>query len=244
LTAFSFDTYTAYLRSKDGARNRYAINFYTRSDKYPLGKELVRGDRSYNLNLQAEILSSAKRQLYINTTFRKLKVYNQTISPQQEDNTILARMEYQMNECKGALTGNVLYEVGSGQEQKREYAYLEVPAGTGQYTWIDYNEDGIQQLNEFELAAFPDQAKFIRIYIPTNEYIKANYTTLNYTLYFTPKQFWQGNELSSFQKFISRFILNSSLQAAKKNMATGLFEFNPFEYSLSDSNLITLNTVF
>lgn len=244
LTAFSFDTYTAYLRSKDGARNRYAINFYTRSDKYPLGKELVRGDRSYNLNLQAEILSSAKRQLYINTTFRKLKVYNQTISPQQEDNTILARMEYQMNEWKGALTGNVLYEVGSGQEQKREYAYLEVPAGTGQYTWIDYNEDGIQQLNEFELAAFPDQAKFIRIYIPTNEYIKANYTTLNYTLYFTPKQFWQGNELSSFQKFISRFILNSSLQVAKKNMATGLFEFNPFEYSLSDSNLITLNTVF
>src|SRR5690606_11045882 len=65
--SFSFDTYTAYLKSNAEKRNRYAINFYTRSDKYPVGKQLVRGDRSYNLNLQAELLANAKRQFYFNT---------------------------------------------------------------------------------------------------------------------------------------------------------------------------------
>lgn len=240
-TSFSFDTYTAYLKSNPEKRNRYGLNFFTRSDKYPVGKELVRADRSYNLNLQAELLSSSRRQFYLNTTFRKLKVYDDAVSAQAEDNTVLARAEYQMNEWNGFLNGNVLYEVGSGQEQKRDYAYLEVPPGTGQYTWIDYNGDGVQQLNEFELAAFADQARFIRVFTPTNEYIKANYTTLNYSLNIAPRQLW-GNDVRGFRGFLSRWILTSSLQVAKKTMARGLFEFNPFGYGLADTNLITATT--
>ncbi|MFT4092105.1 MAG: hypothetical protein QM640_00605 [Niabella sp.] len=241
-TSFLFDTYTAYLKSKSNATNKYAVNFYTRSDKYPVGKDFVRGDRSYNLNVQAEILSNSQRQLRINSTFRKLDVYNEAISAETADNSILTRAEYQMNEWKGALTGNVLYEIGSGQEQKRAFYYAEVTAGNGLYTWIDYNEDGVQQLNEFELAAFADQGKYIRVYTSTNEYIKADYTTLNYNVNFTPKLFWRNP--ASFKKLISRFILTSSLQISKKSEASGGFEFNPFAYGLNDTDLITLTTVF
>ncbi len=240
---FSFDTYTVYLTSGAESKNKYNLNFYTRSDQHPSGKKMIRGDRSYNLNFRAELLSNAKRQFYLNTTFRKLKVYNEAASRQTEDNTVLARAEYQMNEWNGFINGNVLYEVGSGQEQKRAYAYLEVPAGTGQYTWIDYNQDGIQQLNEFELAAFADQAKFIRVFTPTNGYIKANYTTLNYNINVTPKKWYAKKGKAASNQLPSRFILNSSMQVSKKSLAKGLFEFNPFGYELKDNNLITLSTI-
>lgn len=242
-TAFSFDTYTLFLRSDEAKKNRYGISFFTRSDQYPVHQHFVRGDRSYNVNLQTEILANAKRQFYLNTTFRKLKVYDSTVSRQQEDNTLLSRLEYVMNEFNGFLTGNLLYEIGSGQEQKRAYAYLEVPPGTGQYTWIDYNEDGVQQLNEFELAAFQDQAKFIRIFTPTNEYIKANYVTLNYSFQVTPKMLWREEDAGKAQKFLSRMSLMTSMQINKKSGAQGNFEFNPFQYNLNDNNLITLNTI-
>jgi hypothetical protein len=240
--AFLFDSYALYLKSDEGRKNKYGATFFTRSDKYPVNNRLIRGDRSLNLNLQTELLANPKRQFYLNTTFRKLKVYNSTVSKQKEDETILGRAEYVMNEWKGLLNGNILYEVGAGQEQRRDFAYLEVPAGTGQYAWIDYNTDGVQQLNEFELAAFPDQAKFIRIFTPTNDFIKANFITFNYSFRINPRSVLTSPNLKGIKKFLSRLNLVTSLQMNKKSIAKGTFEFNPFKLGVNDTALVTLNT--
>lgn len=244
--AFSFDSYSVYLKSNEARKNRYGITFFTRSDKYKVIGEhdFVRGDRSYNLNLQTELMANEHRQFLFNATFRKLKVYDEKVSPQKEDETILGRAEYIMNELKGLLTGNVLYEVGAGQEQKRDIAYLEVPAGTGQYAWIDYNNDGVQQLNEFELAAFPDQAKYFRIFTPTNEFLKANYITFNYSLNLNPRALLNKSDLKGMSNFVSRINLSSSMQISKKSISKGDFEFDPFKYDVNDTALVTLNTVF
>ncbi len=243
--AFSFDSYSLYFRSDESKRNKYGITFFTRSDKYGAGKDFIRGDRSYNVNLQTELLANPKRQLYLNTTFRKLKVYNSILSKQKEDETMLGRAEYRMNEWKGLLSGSILYELGAGQEQRRDFAYLEVPAGTlgAAYTWIDYNSDGIQQLNEFEIAAFRDQAKFIQIFTPTNEFIKANYITFNYRFDISPRMILNKADLKGTQKFLSKLNLLTSFQTTKKSIAKGSFEFNPFKYGVNDTALITLNTI-
>jgi len=241
--SFSFDTYSVYLQSNQRRKNKYGATFFTRSDKYPVGKGLDAGDRSYNINLQTELLSNEHHQFFLNTTYRKLKVLNPLLTPQKDDNTILGRAEYLVNEWKGLLTGSVLYEVGAGQEQKRDFAYIEVPAGTGQYAWIDYNHDNVQQLNEFELAAFPDQAKFLRIFTPTNEFVKANYNNFNYSIGLNPRSVMNLSQVRGFSKLISRTNWQSSLQIAKKSIADGNFEFNPFSHELSDTSLITLNTI-
>lgn len=241
--AFYFDNWSVYLRSDESKSNRYGITFFSRMDKYQYGKSFLKGDRSYNLNLTTELLANPKRQLLLNATFRKLDIINPLVSRQEADESILGRVEYVMNEWKGLLTGNFLYEVGAGQEQRRDLAYLEVPAGTGVYAWIDYNADGVQQLNEFELAAFPDQAKFIRILTPTNEFIKANYITFNYSLGLNPRAIWNKADTKGFAKFLARFNYSTSLQTNRKALSDGNFAFNPFKYEVNDTALITLNTI-
>lgn len=239
---FYFDTYSVYIRSDEAKRNKYGLTFYTRTDKYPIGKNLVKGDRSMNLNLKTELLNNPRHQFTVDATFRSLKADTTVTPTQKSDKTVLGRAEYVVNEWKGLVTGNVLYEVGAGQEQQRDYAYLEVPAGQGQYVWNDYDSNGVQSLNEFELAAFQDQAKYIRIYTPTNIFIKANYTTFNYSLNLNPHVVLNAPDLHGIKKLVSLFSLQSSMQVNKKSLAKGDFEFNPFKYGLNDTALITLST--
>jgi hypothetical protein len=117
-----------------------------------------------------------------------------------------------------------------------------VPAGQGQYTWNDYDSNGVQSLNEFEFAAFQDQARFIRILIPTNEFIKANYTTFNYSFTFNPRSIFGKKEDSRLARFIARFNWQTSMQKSKKSVAKDAIELSPFKYNLQDTALLTLNT--
>lgn len=240
--SFSFDIFQWFLRSTGNA-NKWGITYYTRRDKLPVQKDLEDADRSQNINVFVELMKSEKHQFKLNATLRQLTILNDAISRQKPDNSILGRAEYIVNEWKGLLTGNLLYELGAGQEQKREFTFFEVPAGQGQYTWRDYNNDGIPQLNEFELAIYQDQAKYIRIFTPTNEYIKAAYTQLNYSLNLTPSAVINAATAKRLKLFLSKLSAQSSLQIGKKEIASKNYVFNPFTQT-NDDNLISLASIY
>ena len=241
--SFAFETISAFVKSNQAKQNRWGFTFFTRGDKLPYQKVLVQYDRSRNYNFQTELLANQNRQFRLNVTYRQLFIKNSLLTSQQPDNSLLGRAEYIFHEGKGFITGNVLYELGAGQEQKRDFSYVEVPAGQGQYTWNDYNNDGIPQLNEFELALFQDQAKYIRVYTPTNQYVKANYNQFNYSISFNPRVFANKLANKGFGNFITRFNLQSSLQTGKKQLSNGNPVFNPFKGQITDTSLINLNYI-
>ena len=242
--SFSFDVFTVGIKSSEEKMNRWGITYFTREDSYPRGTYLIRSDRSQNVTFSTELMKNERHQFRFNGTYRNLKVFNPIIPSIKADNSLLGRAEYQVNEWKGLISGNVLYEVGAGQEQKRDFAFLEVPAGQGEYTWNDYDSNGVQSLNEFEVALFQDQAKYIRIFTPTNEFVKANYNTFNYSIGLNPRSVINAAKAKAFSKFISRINVQSALQVNKKEMARGLVQFNPFKAPLSDTSLITLSSTF
>lgn len=243
-TSFSFQDFSAYIQSDRSARNQFSLTYNTRSNKLPRGTELQQTDRSENIHLQAELLKNIQHTFRLSATYRQLKTYNTDyFTFLQPENSFLGRIEYNVNEWKGMLTGSFLYETGAGQEQKRAYTYIEVPAGQGQFTWKDYNEDGIAQLNEFETAVFTDEAKYIKIFTPTNEFVKANYVQLNYNILLDPYAYF-GDSKNKWANIVSKVNLQSSLQTNKKSIADKSMEFNPFQGDIADSALLNLNYIF
>ncbi|MFN4284555.1 MAG: hypothetical protein ACK4E8_01175 [Lacibacter sp.] len=241
--SFSWDTWTFFVRSAENI-NRWGLNFFTRRDKLPLGKNLEQKDRSFNYNAYLEWMENERHQFRLNATLRQLVVYNNLLTNLKPEQSLLGRAEYMVNEWKGLLTGNVLYETGAGQEQRRDFSFLEVPAGQGEYTWIDYNGDGIPQLNEFEIAQFRDQARYIRVFTPTLDFIKAAYNQFNYSLNLNPKAAIDVNKAGAFAKLLSRFSAQSGLQIFKKEISQRNIILNPFSKPDADTNLISLNTVW
>ena len=245
LTAsFAFETITAFIKSNQLKNNKWSFNYFTRADKLPSNKMFFRVDKSNNYSILAELLNNQNHQVRFNVSYRELVINNASLTSLKPDNSLLGRVEYNINEWQGFLTGYTLYELGAGQEQRRDYSYIEVQAGRGQYTWNDYNIDGIAQLNEFEIAQFADQAKYIRIFTPTNQYIKANYTTFNYSFNINPRAIANKIKHLKFKNFITRFNFQSSYQTSKKVLSDGGLHFNPFDKNISDTALINLSNTF
>jgi hypothetical protein len=238
--SFAYNLWQAYIKSDDTKPNRWGLTYFTRTNKLPFKKDLLTSDKSNNISLFTELLKNERHQFKLNVTYRELNVLN-SVTNLKSDKSVLGRLEYAVNEWKGFLNGSLLYEVGSGQEQKREYTYIEVPAGQGDYTWNDYNNNGIPELNEFEIAIYQDQKKYIKVFTPTNEYIKANYVQFNYSVDLNPKRIISPSA-KGFNNFLSRITTNSALQISKKDISGGTFQFNPFGKRNNDTSLISLNS--
>lgn len=245
-SSYKFWEWQAYIQNADTSKYRYGVYYKNRTD-YAVRNNLG----TTNLNLSAtgesygaffETYQNENSQLKINTAYRTLKV-DSSLTTQKPDNTLVGRIEYNLRLLKGVIFSNTFYEIGSGLELKKEFSFIEVAPGQGVYTWIDYNENGIKELNEFEISAFPDQAKYIKVYTPTNEYIKTYSNQFSQSLMLKPAAIWSSKK--GFRGFVSRFANQTSYRVDRKSNENDLSKaYNPFLAETNDSTLIALNSSF
>lgn len=153
----------------------------------------------------------------------------------------MGRFDYSFVIAKGFITSNLGYEIGSGLEPKYQFYYVEVPAGQGVFTWNDYNANGIKELDEFEIAAFKDEAKYIRINLPSNQYISVKNNALNVQLDIRPENLIKDtSSLCVFAKKISNQFSYSSRQ---KNRFTDFYRsINSLQTDVYDTNIVSQAT--
>lgn len=245
--SYQFWEWQAYAENADTTKNRYGLNYKQRTDfavrKFTGAKDFSKSAFAESYGGFFELLQHPNNQIKINAAYRRLQIIDSALTFQKPDNSLVSRIEYNFRWWKGLVSSNSYYEIGSGQEVKKEFSYIAVAPGQGIYTWIDYNNNGIKELNEFEIATFSDQAIYIKIYTPTNEFVKTYSNQFSELFMLKPAALWANK--TGFRKFISRFANQTAYRMDRKSTEPDLTKaYNPFLSETDANTLVTLNSSF
>lgn len=237
--SYQFYDYQFYVGNSDSTINKFKLFYRERIDQRTLAGHLSQATRAINPGGSLELLKKPKQQFILKSNYRMLYISDSTLVSNKPENGILNRVEYRANFLKGGVTSTMFYEVGSGLELKREFAYIEVPAGQGVYTWVDYNNDDVKDLNEFEIAQFADQANYLRVSTPSNDYVKVFSNEFSEILNVNFKNIFTSKDV--FSKFIGRFNSQTSYKIERKTTISDLMEnLNPFAAIPDDEDLLSI----
>jgi len=180
---------------------------------------------------------SKRNGLRYGITYRTLN-FNEAFEARAGENTLLANIDYKLNIKDGFLKSNSFYKISVGQQQKVEFTFIEVPAGQGNFSWVDENNNGIEEENEFIQNDFTDLLRYIRITVPTDAYVKTNVLEFNQTAQVDFKKVI--NPKNKFTNFLSKLQLNSTYSIDKHSQTDSSFLnlYNPYYQSRLDSSLV------
>ncbi len=239
--SYRFYDWEVFATNIDTTKNRFSMYYKQRYDHAVNNNTLRESTFAEAMGFTFDLIKNPRNQLRGKAAYRKLTITNDELTAQEPDNTLLGRLEYSVKLLKGSINSSTFYEIGSGLEQKKEFVYVEVPAGQGVYEWIDYDDDNVKDLNEFEIASFPDRATYIRVFTPTTEYVKTFTNQFNQVLNLRPAALWRDK--TGILKFIGRFSNQTAFRVDRKtNEDDATTAYNPFLRDVADSTLLALNS--
>ena len=232
-----FSEYGAFVGRGDSTKVYIELGFLQRRNDSLQNGLLQHVNNSQTYFLKSKLIQNKTTDLAVYASYRTLDF---TDTSRKNEPSLNSRILYNDRFFNQLMQLGTAYETSSGTIAQQEFTYIEVPTGQGVYTWNDYNGNGIQELEEFEIAQFSDQARFIRIFLPNQVYIKTNQNKFSQSVTLNPLQ-WQNEE--GFKKLVSYFYNQTSFIMDRKVKSEGeRLELNPF--ASSEENILGLNSSF
>ena len=242
-TSYSFWEWEAFITNGDSAKNKYKLAYINRVNSNVKGNALQQSTLAQSILGQLQLVSNPRAQLKLSSQYRVLEVKDSSLFSGKPEQSLTNRIDYSLRLLKGVVSLSSFYEIGSGLAEEKAFIYVEVPAGTGVYTWVDYNGNGVAEQNEFEIAQFQDQANFVRVLTQTNNFEKIYRTQFNQSVFLNPASVWKNKK--GIRKIASKFSDQFAYRIDRKTDDNSLETWvNPFAANVADSSIKSLNSSF
>ena len=231
-----FKMYEGFIGVGDSTKVFAEVGYRFRTNDSLRSNRIERVNTSQTYFLKSQLLQNKKTSLGLFVNYRTLDFEEAT---RESENSLNSRLLYDQRFAKDIIQLNTIFETNSGTQPQQEFTFVAIEEGQGTHTWNDYNSDGIQQLEEFEIAQFQDEADFIRVLLPNQIFIRTHQNRLSSQLTLNPQQ-WNGQK--GVKKFLSRFYNLTNYSIDRRILRDGQsFSINPFE---SDDNELSLALSF
>ncbi|MDX5346213.1 MAG: hypothetical protein LPK19_03110, partial [Hymenobacteraceae bacterium] len=233
-SAMYFDEHVFFVESNDSSRTKFRLDYSYREDLRPFEGELANREVAQTYNASVNTRLGQNHLITGLFTFRDL---NSTDSA--DVTNVMTQLDWSADLLDEHLRSELSYSIATGREVKREFVFVETPAGEGTHYWEDLNRDNVQDLNEFFEAQTVDQRRYIKLFLPTDEYVKAFTNRFTYRLNASMPRNWRAKR--GVLQFLSRFSSLTFLSVDKKTTDNDLLSrFNPFSQDFEDQFLISL----
>ena len=224
-TSFSWKEVFLQKQIGDSTRTKLLAKVYFRDNDSVRNNQLENRNQIIGLMLESQLIKTEKTTLNALVHYRKFYYQNESETALFNRDFVVGNLLYNQQLFDNGMRLQAFYELGNGQEAQREFQYIKVTDGQGVYKWTDYNGDGIQQLDEFEIAEYVDLAQYIRIYTNSIRYIPSNKNQLKLALFVNPSVV-----LRSENDFLKRWNFNLSLNSQNSYFKREkVLVLNPFE---------------
>ncbi|HEX8350360.1 MAG TPA: hypothetical protein VF598_10390, partial [Hymenobacter sp.] len=185
-----YDEHALFIQSRDSAKTRFRLDYTYRRDQTPNLEQdalLLRGRAQTWQGTFASRLGRSQ-DLNLLLTYRDLAARDSA-----RQRTVLSKLDWNASFFNNLLRSELSYSVATGRELKRDYSFLPVPAGQGTHYWQDTNGDKQQQKDEFFEAQTADAQyrTYIKVYLPTDDYIVAFTNRFSYRLTTSAPRQWR-----------------------------------------------------
>lgn len=232
-----FNEFGAFVGRGDSTKVYVELGYLQRSNDSLVNGFLQKVNTSNSYYLKSRLIKTDKSDLSLFVNYRNLKFEDET---RKNEPSLNSRLLYNDRFFDQLIQLTTAYETTSGTIPQQEFTYLKVEPGQGIYTWIDYNANEIQELEEFEIAQFSDQAEYVRIFLPNQIFIKTHQNKFSTSVILNGNQ-WQNEK--GFLKILSYFYNQTSFLMDRKIIrGNDNFDLNPF--SSNDEDLLGLNSSF
>ena len=234
-TSHRFKEYETYVGIGDSTKIFAKLGFNYRNNDSIKSNEFTEINNRKTLYINSKLIKNKNTNLSV---FANYRITENNFS--DDEKALNSRIVFSQKLFNDFINLSTVYETSSGNVARQEYVYVKTEPGLGFYTWIDYNNDGIQDFNEFEIAQFQDQANYLRLPKPNISYIATQRAKLQQNITLNPKN-W--NSKTGYKKVFSHFYNQSFLSVDNEQQRIGnSFQLNPFDFD--ESSLIGLNLNF
>ncbi|MBW3130721.1 hypothetical protein [Hymenobacter profundi] len=237
-TANYYDEHQVFVQSRDSARTRFRLDYTYRRDQTPLNNELQTRGRGQTWQGSLASRIGRNQDIALVATYRDLIARDSA-----RQRTVLGKVDWNATFLDNVFRSELSYSVATGRELRRDYSFLPVTNGQGtHYYGGDANGNGRQDKDEFFEAPTSDAQyrTYIKVYLPTDQYITAYTNRLSYRLSTTAPRGWR--EAGKLLSFVARFSAITTVTLDSRTTDNSLrARLNPFSYQVEDNQLLGMN---